>query len=121
VSRRVPLGRLELHEQSPIHDHVQACLADPRAFVEHVDPDLPDEWDGPFRELQAEGLLVQCLQKPRSKDAMDLDGRSDHGLRQPIQTFLRFLLPALALCVLRVSAAHISPSVLRPIRCVLSH
>ena len=121
MSRRVPLGRLELHEQSPVHDQVQACLADPRALLEHVDPDLSDKWKGPFRSLQAEGLLVQGLQKPRSKDAMDLDGRSDHSLRPPIQTLLGFLLPALALGVLGVSAAHISSSVLRPIRCVLSH
>jgi hypothetical protein len=75
VNRRRTLSGFELHEQSLLHEQVQARFTDSSTFVEDIDSDLPEKTNAMFCQLLAEGFLIKGLQKPGAQRAMNLNGR----------------------------------------------
>jgi hypothetical protein len=110
VNRRRTLSGFELHEQSLLHEQVQARFTDSSTFVEDIDSDLPEKTNAMFCQLLAEGFLIKGLQKPGAQRAMNLNGRPDYYFGQAVQSFFGLFPPAFSLRALCASAVHKTPS-----------
>jgi hypothetical protein len=84
----MPLGGLQLNDESLVYEQVQSCVTEQDSLVEDGDRDLPAKRDPPGPKLDAERLFVERLEEPWSKEPMHFDGRSNHRLGEPVQGLL---------------------------------
>lgn len=82
---------LQFYDQLAVDQQVQATFSDGMAFVFHADWLLPFEWHIPQFQFDRQRLFVDTFQVPWPQNPMHLDGRANHGIRQTIDLFARFL------------------------------